>query len=195
MSESSDSVVEHPDVRLEDVRKNMHGNECTGRGGRTAAPRGYNAERPAEAVLNARRWFFSTHLGEEFDNYIIESKLRVECKSCVNRYPTGPYGRFRIWWNNHKKLLSIAEYSSPDSCLYFFVVYTVEEDIEKEIGKPIVPVRQVDEIIDRWTVRDHDSVGKEPARDISWNALLGSLGISHERFKTENIIDLTVNDK
>lgn len=190
MSKQVDSIVQNGHIKLEDVRDNHNGNDCRGRGSKTAAPRGYNAERLAEAVLTERAHFFSFTRKDEYDSYIVEREMYIECKSCVDRYPSGSYGRFRIWRKNHNSLYEKYERAGPGSCVYFFVVYRVHDGIEKEVGKLIVPVEVVDEIIDDWTERKHNSVGNQEARDISWNALLRELGISKERLEAENIINL-----
>ena len=39
----------------------------------------------------------------------------------------------------------------------FFVVYTVEDSIEREVGKLVTTAGTVDDVIDEWTLRNHDS--------------------------------------
>jgi hypothetical protein len=71
------------------------------------------------------------------------------------------------------------------------VVYTVQDGIEKEVGKLIAPLTTVDAVLDSWSLRDHDTMGETESRDVSWCALLRELDISRERFKQEDAIDLT----
>jgi hypothetical protein len=131
-----------------------------------------------------------------FDTFISRDQdyVRVECKSCVYRYPSGPFGRFRIWRRNHTQMVRQAKYF-PESChyFYFFVVYDIEDGIETEVGKLVVRVQEVDRIIDSWSTRNHPSMGEEPARDISWNLLLKRLGVSRDTFREENTLDLTTS--
>jgi hypothetical protein len=82
-------------------------------------------------------------------------------------------------------------WSDTTNYLYFFVVYTVKGSIEREVGKLVTTAGAVDDVIDKWTLRNHDSMGEERARDISWRVLLRRLGVSQERFETADIIDLT----
>lgn len=195
MSKADEPIVQHPDVRLEDVRGEWKANECTGRGEGTAAPRGYNTERLAGAVLDPDRSFVAFSNQQWADTYIgidREVPIWVECKSCIYRYPSGGYGRFRIWRKHHSRLYYESAVSNwPAHAVYFFVVYTVEYGIEKEVGKLVVPVEQVDDVIEEWTVRNHSSMGEEEAKDISWRVLLKRLGVLSEQFETDDLIDLT----
>ena len=189
-------LVQNPDVKLEDVRKDLYGNRCTGRGADTAAGRGYNVERLAKAVFESYGFFvLSSHEDSWFDTFVSESPgcLRIECKSCVYRYPSGAFGRFRIWRKNHRLLLGMNKAWAEDDkdYLYFFVVYTIEDGVEKEVGKLVTTVEQVDDIVDDWSLRDHPSMGQEFARDISWNMLLSELDISRETFKEQNLVNTT----
>ena len=51
---TSESVIQNPEIKLEDVRSRRNANSHTGRGTETAAGRGYNTERLANAVLSDR---------------------------------------------------------------------------------------------------------------------------------------------
>jgi len=51
-------------------------------------------------------------------------------------------------------------WSDTASYLYFFVVYTVEDSIEREVGKLVTTAGTVDDVIDEWTLRNHDSMGE-----------------------------------
>lgn len=192
---SDSSFVQHPSIKLEDVRENFEANQATGRGGETASSRGYNAERLAGAVLSERCSFHSWSDQSHYDTFVTPTDGvcgRVECKSCIYRYPSGGYGRFRIWEHHHGVLSHMAEnWSDTASYLYFFVVYTVEDTIEREVGKLVTTAGTVDDVIDEWTLRNHDSMGEKRARDISWRVLLRRLGVSQEQFETADIIDLT----
>lgn len=192
---TADSVVQNPDIKLEDVREKCHANRCTGRGGATAAPRGYNTERLASAVLDPEMSFFPYTKENWADTYVgadREVPAWVECKSCIYQYPSGGYGRFRIWKKHHKALYHYFVGCKRDvHVLYFFAVYTVENDIEKEVGKLVVPVEQVEETIEDWAVRDHSSMGEEEAKDISWRVFLKRLEVSPAQFENQDVIDLT----
>jgi hypothetical protein len=196
MTEPPENILNHPNIKLEDVRDTWEGNECLGRGRSTAAGRGYNTERLASAVIGLRCWFVVIptedwyDTGTEIDE---EWSARVECKSCIYRYPSGAYGRFRIWKHNHDRLIETAkDWGSDTLFLYFFVVYTVENDgVEREVGKVVAPVDLVDEVLDGWREMDHPTVGTRSVRDISWRLLFNRLGVSPSRLKSEDAVDLT----
>jgi len=103
----------------------------------------------------------------------------------------GRYGQFRIWKPHHDRLVQTDASTYGDiQGVYFFVVYTIEDDIEKEIGKLIAPVQMVDDVLDKWSSANHVTMGKKKNRQISWRLLLKKLGVSRERFENELIIDL-----
>lgn len=193
--DTNNSVIANPGATLEQVRRYNHGNICYGRGQETAASRGYNAERLAGGVLDSGCFFGLTPTEPYYDNYTgdKEQSYRVEAKSCIDRYPSGGYGRFRFWKRNHDKLMQTAEaWMGPETMfLYFFVVYKIEDGYEEEVGKLVATLEEIDAILDSWSLRDHDSMGETEARDMSWNLLLRELGVSRERFEQEDAIDLT----
>lgn len=194
---TADSIVRRPELKLEDVRNKWMANTYTGRGTETAAGRGYNAERLAKAVLGESGDFYLSGAKDSwFDTFVSgdQNYVRVECKSCVYRYPSGPFGRFRIWRKNHTQMVQQSEKFS-DICqyIYFFVVYAIEQGTETEVGKLVVPVQEVDRILDSWSTRSHPSMGEESARDISWNLLLKRLGVSRDTFEEEDTLDLTTD--
>lgn len=127
MTERDEAVILHPDVKLEDVRDAWDANECFGRGRGTAAGRGYNTERLAAAVLSPGGEFISWSKENWYDTFCADDNLSfyAECKSCVYEYPSGQYARFRIWRDNHLKLLRKAETTALNYrfVVYFFVVY------------------------------------------------------------------------
>jgi len=182
-----------PELRLEVVRESFSGNQCNGRGQETASGRGYNVERLARAVFNESKAFFVTSCGH-FDHFCPREEdvcFQIECKSCVFRYPSGGYGRFRIWRHHHEEHSEQwSDFEGVES-LYFFVVYTVKNDVERELGKLVVPAVEVDNLLDSWTEVDHPTMGQAERRDLSWNMLLQKLGVSHEEFKTKDIVNLT----
>lgn len=186
-------LIERPDVFLEDVRGNVP--HCSGRGKKTAAVRGYNTERLATVVFNGYLIFYAVSIGPWFDASSEGShgiEFTIESKSCVQRYPSGPYGRFRIWKHHHEKFVSESRQPWPDTMfVYFFLVYTVEDGSEREVGKLVVPAEQVDDILDKWTVRDHPTMGTRKARDISWYQLLKRLDVPPDVFKKLPLVDLT----
>jgi hypothetical protein len=114
----------------------------------------------------------------------------------VDRYQTatgeeGRYGQFRIWRPHHLRLqLRDDIFSSDKRGIYFFVVYTVEDGIEKEVGKLVAPVQMVDDVINTWSSGNHVTMGEKKNRQISWRLLLKKLGVSRERFENELIINL-----
>jgi hypothetical protein len=184
--------IENPNLSLEDVRSD--GDRCYGRGRSTAAVRGYDAEKLANAVLDERARFTPESWSPWYDTVALadEGVCNIESKSCVYRYPSGPYGRFRIWKKHHDTLTRFRlPERSPASVAYFFVVYTIERSREREVGKLLVPATRIDEVIDDWSFRDHPSMGECHARDISWHQLLKRLGVPQEVFVEQDIVDLT----
>jgi len=198
-SSSEDSFL-NPELKLEDVRDKDGSNTCRGRGRETASGRGYNAERLASAVLNEGGVFLATSFDPWYDACTIcpdELVYRTEVKSCVDRYQTatgeeGGYGQFRIWRPHHIRLVIKDEFWPRDvrRGIYFFVVYTVEDSIEKEVGKLVAPVQMVDDVLNTWSSGDHVTMGDKKDRQISWRLLLKKLGVSRERFENELIINL-----
>ena len=200
MSESSTDCRFHsPEIKLEDVREGKSSNTCCGRGRETASSRGYNAERLAHAVFSQLDFYYSISIDPWHDDIVeVDDELVywIEVKSCVDRYQTaageeGRYGQFRVWKHHHDRIIqSNANSSDSKRCIYFFVVYTIEDGIEKEIGKLVAPVQMVDGVINTWISEDHVSMGEKMNRQISWRLLLKKLGVSRERFENEHIIDL-----
>jgi hypothetical protein len=190
----------NPEIKLEDCREKYGANCPSGRGSGTAAGRGYNAELLAQAVLEKDVMFYRYSDGSWYDNFISTEERHgyVESKCCVEQYPSGPSGRFRIWSHNHGVIFYADEdwYTEKADFLYFFVVYTVEDGIEKEVGKLLATVKQIDAVLDcaTWTKRNHQSMGEQRARDISWRVLLDRLDVSEERFREADAIDLTTRD-
>lgn len=185
--------IERPEVALEDVYGDIP--TCSGRGQDTAAVRGYNAERLANAVFSTLTKFHTYSDDPWYDTFAVGSEdvnTYIESKSCVYRYPSGPYGRFRIWKPYHEKFVSTARsWYSDDPFLYFFCVYTVKHGVEREVGKLVVSAERVDEVLNSWSVRDHPTMGDQKARDISWHQLLKRLGVPKTAFTEQPIIDLT----
>lgn len=199
-TDDSEPLFQRPWVKLEHVRNWIPGNCCDGRGRKTASARGYNAERLAQATLHDFRYTQPRSIDSWHDTFINptdDSLVWVEIKSCINRYPSGPYGRFRIWKRNHDALIERINdpYADTDVdesfAVYFFVVYRVEYGLEREVGKMTVPLEMVDLIIDNWSMVDHSTMGKSKYRDISWNHLLTKLEISREEFESADAIDIT----
>jgi hypothetical protein len=194
---SANPDVINPEIKLEDVREEIDANICEGRGRSTASGRGYNAERLANAVFREDghmiRWSVKPHV----DAYVPdEISYYIEVKSCVDRYQSsngefGRYGQFRIWQSHHLRLVLTNSHYDSRKMIYFFVVYSVENGIEKEVGKLIAPVEMVDDVLDNWSSEDHVTMGEQRTRQISWHLLLKRLGVSTERFKNQNLIDLT----
>lgn len=193
------SVLTNPGVKLEDCRDAYVGNQPCGRGGETASGRGYNAELLAGALLDEEVMFVRIPTKAWYDTFTTNADTyRVEVKSCIERYPSGGYGRFRIWRTNHEQFVTEAAEWKLEGAefLYLFVVYTVEEEHEREVGKLVATAEQVDAVLDdaEWSWRDHDSMGTQEARDISWMVLLDRLGVSPERFRRADAIDLTIRE-
>ena len=195
MTDSSNGIVRQPEMKLEDVRNARNGNKCSGRGRETAAGRGYNTERLARTVLDKDGVFLSWSADTWYDNFVTVDELTflVECKSCVYQYPSETYGRFRIWRTHHRKLVAESAEGSPRGRvpLYFFVVYRVVDGIEREVGKVVAPVKLIDEALDNWTERTHQTMGTQQARDISWHLLFNRLNVSEKYLKSKETVDLT----
>lgn len=193
------NLVVRPEMTLEYVQSKAKYREfstCSGRGKETAAVRGYNVERLAGAIFDfvaaprgqsRKPWYDAFTMGDH------DVALRIESKSCIYRYPSGSYGRFKIWKHHHDKIVEKAEERTrpKNRYIYFFLVYDIVEGITEEVGKLAVPVRQIDDVLDRWTVRDHPTMGERRARDISWNLLLKRLGVPKSVFREQPIVDLT----
>ncbi|MDB2286814.1 hypothetical protein PM038_16435 [Halorubrum ezzemoulense] len=194
---SPNPEVINPEMKLEDVRNGVNANTCEGHGRSTASGRGYNAERLVNAIFDESGTAFRGAIDSHIDTYVPgEIGYDIEVKSCVARYQnntneSGRYGQFRIWKHHHDELL--AESSEYDSIrpVYFFVVYSVIYGIEKEVGKLLVPAEVVDGALDNWSLENHVTMGEQKTRQISWHLLLRRLGVSADRFKSEDIIDLT----
>lgn len=191
----SEPLIQHPGIKLEYVRFWEPGNDCVGRGKKAASARGYNAERLAHASLHDYKPRTPYSDDSCYDTVAIstdDSLVRVEIKSCINRYPSGQYGRFRIWKRNHDALIDKMDDNVDESfAVYYFVVYRIEVGHELEVGKMTVPLKVVDPLIDSWSVIDHSTMGKCKYKDISWTSLLTKLDISREEFKSADAIDLT----
>lgn len=197
MSKCSEGVVRRPAFTLEDVRDVWDANKRDGRGCESASSRGYNAERLSEAVLGDRVQFFAWSDDGRYDNFVSRADdviCKVESKCCVSRYPSGGYGRFRIWARHHFYMVAAADVYSkhPRVHLYFFVVYRLEGGTEREVGKLVAPVELVDAVLEDWNPIDHSTMGTQRVRDISWRLLLRSLGVSVDTFESEDVIDLTI---
>ena len=187
----------NPELKLEDCRRAWGANHPEGRGSGTASGRGYNAERLASAVFEEKVSFRAYSEDSYYDsfNWTEERYYRVEVKCCVERYPSGGAGRFRIWEHNHTRILEASNDWRLDASyfLYVFIVYTVVDEIEKEVGKLIATVDQIEAVVDRveWPLRDHTTMGEKQAKDLSWTALLDRLDVSEERFREADAVDVT----
>lgn len=199
-TDDSEPLIQSPEVKLEHVRFWDPGNDCLGRGKKAASARGYNAERLAHASLHSYKPITLISDDSCYDTVAFttdDSLVRVEIKSCINKYPSGQYGRFRIWKRNHDGLIDkindihVDESVDELSAIYYFVVYRIKVEHELEVGKMAVPLEVVDSLIDSWSVIDHSTMGKCEYKDISWNHLLTQLNISREEFKSADAIDLT----
>ncbi|WP_158294411.1 hypothetical protein [Halorubrum sp. SD690R] len=70
-------------------------------------------------------------------------------------------------------------------------MYSVIYGIEEEVGKLLVPAEIVDGALDNWSLENHVTMGEQKTRQISWHLLLRRLGVSADRFKSKDLIDLT----
>lgn len=190
-------TVVNPEMKLEDVRAGAKANTCEGHGRSTASGRGYNAERLANSIFNKSDVIFRSSLEPHVDAFASgEISYDIEVKSCVVRYQNsskklGRYGQFRIWKPHHDQLLhTCCQYSSREP-IYLFVVYSVVDGIEMEVGKLIAPAEMIDDALDNWILEDHVTMGEQKTRQISWHLLLKRLGVPKDRFKNEHLIDLT----
>ncbi|CAM3017712.1 hypothetical protein [Halobacterium salinarum] len=200
MSDDLPGIVVRPGLKLEDVREQFDGNEPYGRGRETAAPRGYNAERLATALVSETARFEKWSPGPWVDAFVPSPSgisCYLEVKTTIDQYPSQTPGRFRIWGPHHHRLLASADvYEDTNRLhLYLFVVYTIDSGIEREIGKLVVPAIRVDDHIDTWALTDHDTMGEQLTYTISWRALLDALGVSHTAFINTDTTDLTVDSE
>lgn len=193
-------LIETPKARIEVYEDEWTSQEipcCSGRGSETASSRGYNAERLASTVLGGRSLFTKYSPAEPYiDTYTEGSHgvgLYVESKSCINRYPSGSYGRLKFWRHHHNDLVEDARWYNISEVLhvYFFVVYEVIDERALEVGKLVAPVDQIDNILDEWTLENHETMGRAYSRDMSWNLLLKRLGVPKGVFRDQRIVDLT----
>lgn len=188
--------VANPDAMLEEIRSVSGVNHCIGRGSSTAAARGYNIERLATAVLDVGGHFIR-YPGEKtcIDTTVLDDnydRVSIESKGAVNRYPSGGYGEFRIWRQNHKRLCIDSMEHSERSHIYFFVTYAVDDNgYAKEVGKLSVDVEIMDDLLTNWRWVDHTSMSFTRVRDISWHLLLSRLGVSVDRFRENSMIVVT----
>lgn len=199
-ADSEESIVVDPGFKLEDCRSKFGANTPEGRGPGTASGRGYNTERLVNAVFGndmiSATWSADSH----YDTFVADEphNHRVEAKCCVDQYPSGGSGRFRIWGDNHTAFLSASRdwERKTVSYLYFFAVYTIDSGREKELGKLIATVAQVDEVLDHesWCEQDHETMGTQPVKDLSWTSLLTRLNVSEDRFRNADIVDLTTRE-
>jgi hypothetical protein len=186
--------VYHPELTIEDLRDQGVANECSGRGSSTAAPRGYDVERLATAVFDSIKmftrytgvtWTDTKAWGDEMD------MIRIESKSCIRRYPSGGYGQFRIWKDNHDSLAN-KRISSRERRIYFLLVYTVTEDGNAvEVGKLAIETEIMDQLLTDWRQVEHTSRGCKEVRAISWHLLLSKLGVTVDQFEKESIVVVT----
>jgi hypothetical protein len=102
-----------------------------------------------------------------------------------------PICLFAFYGNNAVVASPSSETTEP-VFLYFFVVYTVEDEgVEREVGKVVAPVGLVDEVLDGWREVNHPTMGTRSVRDISWSLLFNRLAVSQERLVREDAVDLT----
>lgn len=187
--------VSNSELTLKDAQNDFCANECEGRGPETAAARGYNVERLAAAVFDSNG-FFNTYRDEPWFDTVEwtddSQKIRIESKSCVYRYPSGGYGKFRIWAQHHDYFAFEPSYRPPERRIYFFLVYTINEHGDaEEVGKLAVEATIIDDIITDWQWTDHTTKGDVAKRDLSWHLLLSRLGVSVERFQADDIVVVT----
>ena len=194
-NEDEEELIRNPELRLEDVRNALSGTVCSGRGSEAAAARGYNTERLAAAVFSPNGLFLTHKHKPWFDTRSLTKslhKLTIECKCCIDRYPSGGYGQFRIWQHSHALLTRADVLRTRERCFYFFCVYTLDNDqFAKEIGKLVVKSHIVDKVIINWSHIEHPTMGSQHVRDISWRLLLDRLGVSVDQFREEDLILIT----
>lgn len=196
MPEDRPGIVERPQLKLEDVREQFDGNEPNGRGRSTAAPRGYNAELLAKALLGEYALFDKWSPGPWVDNHVSSPsgvQCYVEVKTTIDQYPSGAAGRVRIWGRHHHRLVAAADVYQETSRLhlYLVVVYTVDSGVEREVGKVVVPAVWVDDHIDSWSRTDHVTMGDQQTHTVSWRVLVDALDVSLTEFTTTDTVDLT----
>lgn len=196
MSDDSPGIVVRPGLTLEDVREHYAGHEPHGRGRETAAPRGYNAERLSNALLDEYAKYTPWSPGPWVDHVATTPsgvRCYVEVKTTIDQYPSQTHGRFQIWATHHYRLLGGADvYEATRRLhLYLFVVYTIEAGIEREVGKVLVPAVRVEDQIDTWSKTDHVTMGEDLIHTVSWRALIDALDVSPAEFRSTDTVDLT----
>jgi hypothetical protein len=206
-------LVRNPQLKLEHVRYVDSAFDNTGRGSGTASLRGYHTERLLAGILTEEAEVHRRNNCDRIMEYYDRKKetadsdteILTEAKSCVDRYPSGSYGRFKIWEDHHQRLLDTSAYHNTIP-LYFFLVYkpgpSPDEmssykysdkslmSFETELGKLIVDAENVDAVIDDddWNTVNHDTMGWRGRRAISWNHLLNKLDVDKERFLESDIV-------
>lgn len=171
----------HNPQRLEDLSP-KDGNTPSGRGADTASSRGYDTEQLVSSIYdgtteNRESWYDveATWTSPEGT----ELKHLIECKSCIDHHPNGEAGSFRLWKKNHNRLLE-AEYRTATEDVvtsYVFLVYTIIDEEAVEIGKFRASAYHIEEIVGDWNFIQHETMGYEPVKNITWTTLTEELGI------------------
>jgi len=193
---SGNPDVVNPEIRLEDVRDGVGANTCEGRGRATASGRGYNAERLANAVFSERgqkyRWSVQPHVDAyicgEVPYYVEVSLVSIDIRVAPRSWAdTASSVSGGLITTNYllKTRFTIHEQR------FTFCRVCCGKWNRKGSGKLIAPVETIDDVLDRWSLEDHVTMGEQRCRQISWHLLLKRLGVSVDRFKTEHLIDLT----
>lgn len=206
-------------ITLQDITQRSESDSANGYGSSKSGARGRDVERLARIVFDNDRPTkprgCNPNKSAGWHDHRNDERV-VECKSCINRYKsTGPHGTFRIWRENHDKLLHNTR-NIDKIGTYFFLVYEITdyeiahrdfvdaqvnhrsdyfqredvkvENAEREIGKICVSVEVIDRLIDNWTKVTHKNMGLQEVRDITWTKLLKELDVDERQFREKPMI-------
>ncbi|WP_418284178.1 hypothetical protein [Halorubrum sp. DTA46] len=181
-------IGQQPHFRLEDLPPDI-ANNPSGRGPDTAAGRGYDVEHVLEYVIDGAR--ISRYRSRDAVVRDDDSRwgsdehtVDIEAKSCINWYPSGSAGTFRIWERNHWVL------STTPEAYYFLLVYRVDASgAAIEIGKIMTPIERIDAIIDEgWTTYDSSQRSGRQYIDLPWPRVLSALDVSIELLREWELV-------
>lgn len=176
-----------PHFRLEDLPPEI-GNAPPGRGPSVAAGRGADVERVLEIVVDGAEVdhepYHDAVIRDNDSPWYTGPCTWIESKSCVNRYPSGVTGTFRIWKHNHNRLMWFSKN------YYFFFIYKVNQmGGAIEIGKIMTSAEKVDRIIgNNWL--EYDSTKRQSRRyvDLKWTRVMSELGIPIDMLRNWELV-------
>ena len=165
-----------PYFRLEDLPYKT-ANEPKGRGPSVSAGRGSDVESVLETVVDGaeidRKPYRDAVIADRNSRWHTGVRTSIEAKSCINWYPSGRTGTFRIWKSNHMNLICrLHNY-------YFFLIYRINKgNNATEVGKIITSAEAVDEIIgDNWLRYRNPQYSGRRYVDLPWTRVTSELGV------------------